>query len=58
MKNLSQISVILMTNLSHFGHLRLAGMGEYRKASLLRRGHSEQPLQMFCLRQAPTGSQP
>ena len=27
MKNLSQISVILMKNLSHFGHLRLAGMG-------------------------------
>ena len=26
MKNLSQISVILMKNLSHFGHLRLAGM--------------------------------
>ena len=25
MKNLSQISVILMKNLSHFGHLRLAG---------------------------------
>ena len=26
MKNLSQISVILMKHLSHFGHLRLAGM--------------------------------
>ena len=26
MKNLSQISVILMTHPSHFGHLRLAGM--------------------------------
>ena len=26
MKNLSQISVILMKNLSHFCHLRLAGM--------------------------------
>ena len=30
MKNLSQISVILMNNLSHFGHLRLAGSSTRR----------------------------
>ena len=30
MKNLSQISVILMKHLSHFGHLRLAGMAPAR----------------------------
>ena len=31
MKNLSQMSVILMKNLSHFGHLRLAGMDIEKK---------------------------
>ena len=33
MKNLSQISVILMKNLSHFGHLRLAGMRRRKSPS-------------------------